>query len=137
MSQIISAMISCSLVSWLFPVGPQIHTLPFSDLLLIYGPQYLTAVSANEFPRLLEWMALGWFYQWVSSADQRWGEERKQNKKAVNVINISESGKRWGVGVGNVLISSFLPSTGGQSSEQRRFRLTDREEGFSEAGRSV
>lgn len=24
-------------------------------------------------------MALGWFYQWVSSADQRWGEEKEQD----------------------------------------------------------
>ena len=43
---------------------------------------------------------------------------RKQTKKALNLANILENGKPQ---AGDVLISSFLPSTGGQGSEQRHF----------------
>ena len=50
-----------------------------------------------------------------SSLDQS-GEVRKQSKKAINLAN--KKGKPQG---GDELISSFLPSTGGQGSEQRHF----------------
>ena len=43
---------------------------------------------------------------------------RKQTKKALNLANILENGKPQ---AGDVFISSFLPSTGGQGSEQRHF----------------
>ena len=43
---------------------------------------------------------------------------RKQNKKAINLANISYNGKPQ---ARDVLISSFLPATGGQGSEQRHF----------------
>ena len=43
---------------------------------------------------------------------------RKQTKKALNLANILENGKPQ---AGGVLISSFLPSTGGQGSEQKHF----------------
>ena len=51
---------------------------------------------------------------------------RKQNKKAVNLANISKNGKPQ---AGDMLISPFLPSTGGQGSEQRYFGLTVRQRG--------
>ena len=41
---------------------------------------------------------------------------RKQSKKAINLANISNGEPQ----AGDVFISSFLPSTGGQGSEQRR-----------------
>ena len=50
-----------------------------------------------------------------SSLDQS-GEVRKQSKKAINLAN--KKGKPQG---GDELISSFLPFTGGQGSEQRHF----------------
>ena len=43
---------------------------------------------------------------------------RKQTKKALNLANILENSKPQ---AGDVLISSFLPSTDGQGSEQRHF----------------
>ena len=43
---------------------------------------------------------------------------RKKTKKALNLANILENTKPQ---AGDMLISSFLPSTGGQSSEQRHF----------------
>ena len=43
---------------------------------------------------------------------------RKQTKKSLNLANILENGKPQ---AGDVLISSFLPSTGGQGSEQKHF----------------
>ena len=43
---------------------------------------------------------------------------RKQTKKALNLANILENTKPQ---AGDMLISSFLPSTGGQGSEQRHF----------------
>ena len=43
---------------------------------------------------------------------------RKQTKKALNLANILDNGNPQ---AGDVLISSFLPSTGGQGSEQRHF----------------
>ena len=65
--------------------------------------------------------------------DQRWGEVRKQSKRAINLTTISEDGKPQ---AGDVLISSFLPSIGGQSSEQRHLSLqSGGGTGFYEAGR--
>ena len=43
---------------------------------------------------------------------------RKKTKKALNLANILENTKPQ---AGDMLISSFLPSTGGQGSEQRHF----------------
>ena len=51
---------------------------------------------------------------------------RKQSKKAINLAKISEKGKPQ---AGYVLISSFLPSAGGQGSEQRQFSLIVRHRG--------
>ena len=62
--------------------------------------------------------------------DQRWGQVRKQSKKATNFANISQNGKPL---AGNVLISSFLLSTGGQGFEQSHFKQLGRGAGFSEA----
>ena len=62
--------------------------------------------------------------------DQRWGQVRKQSKKEINFANISQDGKPQ---AGNVLISSFLPSTGGQGSEQSHLKQLGRGAGFSEA----
>ena len=56
---------------------------------------------------------------------------RKQSKKDINLANIS-NGKPQ---AGDVLISPFLPSSGGQGSEQRCFSLAGA--GFSEANFSV
>ena len=50
--------------------------------------------------------------------DQRWGQVRKQSKRAINFASISQNGKPQ---AGDVLISSFLPFTSGQGSEQRHF----------------
>ena len=47
------------------------------------------------------------------------GEVRKQSKKSTNLANISQKCKPQ---AGDVLISSFLPSTGGQVSQQRHFK---------------
>ena len=55
-----------------------------------------------------------------------WGEVRKQSEKAIHLANISWSGKPQ---AGDVFISSFLLSAGGQSSEQRHFSLTVRQRG--------
>ena len=63
------------------------------------------------------------------SVYQRLGQVRKQSEKAINVANISQNGKPQ---AGNVLISSFLPSTGGQGSEQSHFKQLGRGAGFSE-----
>ena len=57
----------------------------------------------------------------VSFTDQRWGEVKKQSKKAIHLANISEDGKPQ---VKDVFLSFFLPSTGVQDSEQRHFSLT-------------
>ena len=57
---------------------------------------------------------------------------RKQTKKALNLANILENGKPQ---AGDVLISSFLPSTGGQGSEQRR--LNSRAEGQDSLGQAA
>ena len=46
-----------------------------------------------------------------SFMDQRWGEVRKQIEKGHLILH--ESPKMASLGKGNVLISSFLPSTGG------------------------
>ena len=51
---------------------------------------------------------------------------KKQSIRAINLANISYNGKPQ---PGNVLISSFLPSTSGQDSEQRHFSLTVRQRG--------
>ena len=51
---------------------------------------------------------------------------RKQSKKSINLANISQNAKPQ---AGDVLISSFLPSTGGQSPEQSLFSLTVRQRG--------
>ena len=60
---------------------------------------------------------------------------RRQSEKAINLANVYQNGKRQ---TGAVLISSFLPSIGGQSSEQRRFCLqSGGGTGFSEAGPSA
>ena len=45
-------------------------------------------------------------------------EVRKQSKTAISLANISQNGKP---GAGDGSISSFLPSTGGQGSEQMHF----------------
>lgn len=56
---------------------------------------------------------------------------RKQSKKAINLANISNGEPQ----AGDVFISSFLPSTGGQGSEQRHSSLAVRQRGQdSEAG---
>ena len=49
--------------------------------------------------------------------DQRWDKVRKQRKKAINLANIYQNGKPQAEGC----VNFFLPSTGGQSSEQRHF----------------
>ena len=54
----------------------------------------------------------------VSLINQRWRVVRKQSKKAMNLSNISQNGKPQ---AGDVFISSFLPFTSGQGSEQRHF----------------
>ena len=51
---------------------------------------------------------------------------RKQMKKAINLANISYKGKPQ---AGDMLVSSFLPSTGGQGSEQRQFSVTVKQRG--------
>ena len=66
--------------------------------------------------------------------DQRLGEVRNQSEKAINVANISQNAKPQ---AGNVFISSFLPSTGGQGCEQRQFSLSGRGARFSAANHSV
>ena len=63
------------------------------------------------------------------SVYQRLEQVRKQSEKAINFANISQNGKPQ---AGNVLISSFLPSTGGQGSEQSHFKQLGRGAGFSE-----
>ena len=45
---------------------------------------------------------------------------------ATNLANISQNGKPQ---AGDVLISPFLPSTGGQGSKQRNLGLTVRQRG--------
>ena len=50
---------------------------------------------------------------------------RKQSKKAINLANISNGEPQ----AGDVFISSFLPSTGGQGSEQRHSSLAVRQRG--------
>ena len=62
------------------------------------------------------------------------GEVRKQSKKSTNLANISQKCKPQ---AGDVLISSFLPSTGGRGSEQRHFKQSGRRAGFSKADHSV
>ena len=57
--------------------------------------------------------------------DQRQREVRKQSKKDINLANIL-NGKPQ---AGDVLISSFLLSTGGQGSQQRHCSLTVRQRG--------
>ena len=59
-------------------------------------------------------------WDWISGSfiDQRGGKVRKQSKKAINLASISQNGKPQAE---DVLISSFLPSAGGQGSEQRHF----------------
>ena len=61
-----------------------------------------------------------------SFIDQRWEEVRKQSKKVINLTNISQNVRPQ---AGDVLISSFLSSTGGQGSEQRHFGVTVRQRG--------
>ena len=51
---------------------------------------------------------------------------RKQSKKAINLANISWNGKSQ---AGDMLISFFLTSTGGQGSEQRHFSFNSQAEG--------
>ena len=51
---------------------------------------------------------------------------RKQSTKAISLANVSQNGKP---GARDVSISSFLPSTGGQGSEQMYFSLTVRQRG--------
>ena len=51
---------------------------------------------------------------------------RKQSKKAISLANFSQNGKP---GAGDVSISSFVPSTCGQGSEQMLFSLTVRQRG--------
>ena len=58
-----------------------------------------------------------------SFVEQRQGEVRKQSKMAFNLANIFWY-KR-----GDVLTSSFLPSTGGQGPELRCFRSILRQRG--------
>ena len=58
----------------------------------------------------------------------------KQSKKAINLANVSENGKPQ---AGDVFISSFLPSTGGQGSEQRHFKQSGRRAGFLGTDHSV
>ena len=53
-------------------------------------------------------------------------EVRKQSTKAISLANVSQNGKP---GARDVSISSFLPSTGGQGSEQMDFSLTVRQRG--------
>ena len=60
-----------------------------------------------------------------SFMDQRWGEVRKQSVKAHLILQVSP--KIASLRKGNVLISSFLPSPGGQGSEQRHFNLMVRQ----------
>ena len=60
-----------------------------------------------------------------SFIDQRWEKVRKQSKKSINLANISQKCK---LQAGDVFISSFLPSTGGQGSEQRHFSLNNQAE---------
>ena len=70
-----------------------------------------------------------------SFIDQRWEEVRKQSKKVINLTNISQNVRPQAE---DVLISSFLSSTGGQGSEQRRLSVTVRRgAGFPEAAHSV
>ena len=57
---------------------------------------------------------------------------RKQTKKSLNLANILENGKPQ---AGDVLISSFLPSTGGQGSEKGA--LTVRQRGRTLWGRPL
>ena len=52
---------------------------------------------------------------------QRWGNVKKQSQKDVNLANSFKNGKPQ---AGDMLISSFLPSAGGQGSEQGHFSLT-------------
>ena len=47
-------------------------------------------------------------------------------KKAINLANISYKGKPQ---AGDMLVSSFLPSTGAQGSEQRQFSVTVKQRG--------
>ena len=63
---------------------------------------------------------------WMSGylLDWRQGEVRKQCKKAINLASISKNGKPQ---AGDMLISSFLPSTGGQGPEQGHFGSTVRQ----------
>ena len=56
--------------------------------------------------------------------DQRWGEVRKQSKKAINLANISQNGKPQ---AGDVLISSFLTSTSYRALNKGSFSLTVRQ----------
>ena len=46
------------------------------------------------------------------------GEVRRQSEKAINLANVYQNGKRQ---TGAVLISSFLPSIGGQGSGKEHF----------------
>ena len=86
-----------------------ISSLSIKILQLKWPRRWQTNVSLKPF-----------YWVWIpgSFIDQGWAEGRKQSKKAINLANISYNGK---LQVRGVLISSFLPSTGGQDSEQRHF----------------
>ena len=59
---------------------------------------------------------------------------RKQSKKAITFASISQNGKPQ---AGDVLISSFLPSTGGQGSEQSHLKQLGRGQDSLRPGHSV
>ena len=66
--------------------------------------------------------------------DQRLEEVRKQVKRPFDFGSVSEN---WKPQAGDVFISSFLPSTSGQVSEQRHFSLTGRGTRFFEVSHYV
>ena len=68
--------------------------------------------------------------------DQRWEEGGEETKLKGKYLLEWQASDR--VGGGGLLISFFLPSPGGQGSEQRHFSLTVRQRaGFSETGHHV